>query len=266
MLGRLISGLRARPDAALAAPARNASVPAGTRAYAIGDIHGRADLLEDMVKLIRADAERHPSARRVAVFLGDFVDRGLESRQVIDLLLADPLPGFETVCLLGNHEHTMLEFLDDTMIGPAWLTYGGRETLYSYGVQLDRNLGEAERLAKAQADLRARLPASHRDFLRGLAASHAEGDYLFVHAGIRPARPIEQQEISDLIWIREEFLRSKVDHGKIVVHGHSISDQPEERANRIGIDTGAYATGRLTCLVLAGTTRHFMQTKTLPGL
>jgi serine/threonine protein phosphatase 1 len=263
MIGRFISGLRAKQDAA---PPRPASAPADTRVYAIGDIHGRADLLEDMIKLIRGDAARHGGGRRVAVFLGDYVDRGLESRQVIDVLLGDPLPGFETIHLLGNHEHTMLEFLEDTTIGPAWLTYGGRETLYSYGVLLDRQLDEAARLSKAQADLRARLPASHRDFLRGLAASHVEGDYAFVHAGIRPARPIEQQELSDLIWIRDEFLRSKADHGRIIVHGHSISDQPEERANRIGIDTGAYATGRLTCLVLAGTTRHFMQTKTLPGL
>lgn len=241
------------------APAR---VPPATRVYAIGDIHGRADLLERMEALIDADAVNAPE-RRVIIFLGDYIDRGLESAQVIDRLIETPQSGFERVFLCGNHEEAMLNFLENAADGPLWLGNGGDAALYSYGVRIKTALPYAERLATLQADLRTKVPASHLAFLRGLKRMHAEGDYLFVHAGVRPGVAIEAQSADDLIWIREPFLSARGDLGKIVVHGHTINadgEQPEIRPNRIGIDTGAYATGKLTCLVLEGESRRFLQT------
>ncbi|MBI3452117.1 MAG: serine/threonine protein phosphatase [Rhodospirillales bacterium] len=238
-----------------------AKAPAGSCVYAIGDIHGRADLLADLHERIVRDAARRSARRKVVVYLGDYIDRGYESRQVIDLLLDRPLAAFERVHLIGNHEQSMLTFLDDLAIGPAWLQYGGLEALFSYGIVVDRGAGdEGARLAKAQKELRAKLPQRHLEFLKSLARMHIEGDYLFVHAGIRPGVPLERQDERDLLWIRDEFLASTADHGKVVVHGHSISERPELRRNRIGIDTGAFATGRLTGLVLEGTRQDIIDT------
>jgi serine/threonine protein phosphatase 1 len=239
-----------------------ASVPHGTRVYAIGDIHGRLDLLRDLHEQIRDHAREYPVARDVLVHIGDYIDRGYQSRQTLDYLLDSPLPGFETVHLLGNHERTLLEFLDDISVGPGWLRYGGRETLFSYGIDWDRDLaGGEECLLRIQSELRNKLPERHRRFLSGLPLTHEEGDYLFVHAGIRPGVPLHRQAAEDLLWIRDEFLASTADHGKIVVHGHSISEIPELRSNRVGIDTGAFATGRLTCLVLEGNEQSFFSTQ-----
>lgn len=244
-----------------ASTSKEAKIPAGSRVYAVGDIHGRCDLLAELQGLITADRGSSSGQRCVLVYLGDYVDRGLESRDVIDRLLDAPLPGMETVHLQGNHERTMLDFLTDLSVGPAWFTFGGVETLLSYGISLDRSLAsDYERLAKAQGRLSERLPQRHRAFLERLALQHAEGDYLFVHAGIRPGVPLARQRSDDLLWIREPFLSSGANHGKVVVHGHSISPQPEVFANRIGIDTGAFMTGRLTCLVLEGTEHRFLQT------
>lgn len=236
------------------------SVPKGTRVYAIGDIHGRADLLREMHRKIREDFARAPVERPVVVYLGDYIDRGLDSRQVIDLLLDEPLDGFERVHLRGNHEDFMLRFLEDASLGHSWLLNGGDATIYSYGVgQGDAALPE-DRILHIQAALATALPSRHLDFLRGLSFSHVEGDYLFVHAGIRPAVPLEKQDPLDLMWIRDEFLHSTVRHSKVVVHGHSIQFTPEVKPNRIGIDTGAYATGTLTCLMLQNTHRDFLHT------
>jgi serine/threonine protein phosphatase 1 len=243
-----------------AAP-RRAAVPAGARVYAIGDIHGRADLLREMHGLIHADAAAHPAERRVVVYLGDYVDRGDESRQVIDLLLDEPLDGFESVYLLGNHERTMLDFLHDISVAQSWFLYGGIETLASYGVRLDRRMpSEAACYTQAQLDLRRTLPPRQLAFLHALKLLHSEGDYLFAHAGIRPGVALDAQDERDVIWIRGEFLDSAADHGKIVVHGHTITDSPETRPNRIGIDTGAFASGRLTCLALQDEWRGFLST------
>ncbi|MBI3710556.1 MAG: serine/threonine protein phosphatase [Proteobacteria bacterium] len=243
------------------AEARPAFVPAGSRVYAIGDIHGRADLLAELQDMIRADAAAQRARRLVVVYLGDYVDRGVEAGQVIDRLLASSLVGFETVHLLGNHERLMLDFLENAAVGPSWMMNGGVETLFSYGVGLDRSLKEErERLAKARAELERRLPARHLAFLHTLKMTHIEGDYLFVHAGIRPGVPLNQQSEADMLWIRKDFLNSRVDHGRMVVHGHSITEAPDERPNRIGIDTGAFATGRLTCLVLQDDKRSYLRT------
>jgi serine/threonine protein phosphatase 1 len=236
-----------------------AAVPAGTRVYAIGDIHGRLDLLRDLHARIREDAREYAAVRRVLVYIGDYIDRGYESRQTVDYLLDQPLPEFDTVHLMGNHERTLLDFLGDIGYGPGWLRYGGRETLFSYGIGWDRDLaGSEECLLRIQAELREKLPPAHLRFFSGLGMTHVEGDYLFVHAGIRPGIPIESQNADDLLWIRDDFLGSRAEHGKVVVHGHSIAETPELLPNRI--DTGAFATGRLTCLVLEENRQSFLST------
>ena len=238
-----------------------AATPAGTRIYAIGDIHGRLDLLLRLQTLIAADAARSSAPRRVLVYIGVYIDRGPDSAGVIDLLLDRPLPGFEIVHLLGNHEDTLLQFPDDMTVGPSWLTYGGVQTLESYDVEVPPGSWRDEReLRRLQGEVRKRVPRRHVEFMRSLPLIHVEGDYLFVHAGIRPGIPLDQQERDDLLWIRDEFLRSSADHGKIVVHGHTISEAPVLQPNRIGIDTGAFHTERLTCVVLDGTSRSFLHT------
>ncbi len=248
MLRRLF---RRRPHAGAHTPC----VPPGTRVYAVGDIHGALAVLVRMVGRIR---EERGAERRVLVFLGDYVDRGLDSRGVINFLVDDPAPGFETVFLKGNHDAWLLAFLDDPEAGPQWLGAGGQATLLSYGVSAaagPRDTAYFERLREAFTQA---LPPSHRTFLEGLARWHVEGDFAFVHAGIRPGVALEDQREEDLLWIRDEFLHDGRDHGRVVVHGHTLTQHPEVRPNRIGIDTGAYATDRLTCLVLEGTSRRFL--------
>jgi len=237
-----------------------ASAPPGSRVYAIGDIHGRADLLRDLHARILADAAAHPAGRRVVVYLGDYVDRGLDSRGVIETVMGDALPGFERVTLKGNHEDLMLRFLDDSGIAPSWFYNGGIATLFSYGIASRGEDGEQRSGSALQDELRRRLPAAHLDFLRNLALTHREGDYLFVHAGIRPGVALEKQAEEDLIWIREPFTASRADFGFTVVHGHTIVPDVETTPSRVGIDTGAYFSGKLTCLVLEGTGRTFLQT------
>lgn len=241
-----------------------AFVPEGARIYAIGDSHGcieklvrlHAAILEDSA---RADAAGPAAERRVAVYLGDYIDRGPGAREILDLLIEQPLAGFESVHLLGNHEAFMLRFLDEAGDPMAWLLNGGDATLRGYGVDsgdssMDLSGGEGLR-----AELARRVPRTHRAFLRTLGLHHVEGDYLFVHAGIRPGVAIEAQDPEDLIWIREPFLASSADHGKVVVHGHTPGQDPVIRANRIGIDTGACYGGRLTALVLEESRRRFVQ-------
>ena len=235
--------------------------PPGTRVYAIGDIHGRLDLLLRLHELIAADAARSRAQRRVLVYIGDYIDRGPDSAGVIDLLLDRPLPGFEIVHLLGNHEDTLLQFPDDITVGPSWLTYGGVQTLVSYLIDVSPgSRGDERELRRLQGEVRRRIPRRHVEFMRNLSLTHVEGDYLFVHAGIRPGIPLERQERDDLLWIRDEFLKSSEDHGRIVVHGHTISEAPDQQPNRIGIDTGAFHTGRLTCVALDGTSTAFLHT------
>lgn len=234
-------------------------VPPESRIYAVGDIHGRADLLADLHDIIRADAKTAP-ARRVIVYLGDYVDRGLQSREVVDLLLKRPLEDFENVYLKGNHEAALLDFLTDSRIGPNWIQYGGGATLLSYRVGLSGLETGGTDFIAAQKEFTDHLPPSHLSFYRELSLTHVEGDYFFVHAGIRPGISIDQQSPEDLLWIRDDFLDFTGDFGCVVVHGHTITDRPEMRDNRIGIDTGAFATGRLTCLVLEGDKRRFLTT------
>ena len=241
-------------------PAPRRTVPDRCRVYAIGDIHGRLDLLRTLEGLIRDDAAAAPEARKGVVYLGDYVDRGPDSRGVIEHLLAEPLAGFAAVHLIGNHESMMLDFLRDVAMGPGWMWNGGDATLESYGVAAPIGWSDRDQLEAARGGLSAALPPEHRSFLDRLVRSHREGDYLFVHAGIRPGVDLDTQDPNDLIWIREPFLDSTADHGVVVVHGHTITREPELRDNRIGIDTGAYGTGRLTSVVLVGDQARVIQT------
>ena len=242
-------------------PAREtSSVPHGTCVYAIGDIHGELGPLARLVAMVRRDASHAGAERRALVFLGDYVDRGLQSREVIEFLLDDPAPGFETVFLKGNHEAWVLAFLDDAGVGRQWLAAGGQGTLLSYGVSLPPGPRNADCLEALRASFAEAFPDAHRAFLNGLATLHVEGGYAFVHAGVRPGTPLKAQREEDLLWGVDGFVENPGDHGKIVVHGHSFAPEPVVARNRIGIDTGAYATGRLTCLVLEGTSRRFLST------
>jgi serine/threonine protein phosphatase 1 len=236
------------------------AIPAGNRLYAVGDIHGRADLLKALLVLIEDDAARHPSAAKRLIFLGDYVDRGPDSKAVIDLVLDAVPPGFEVVTLMGNHEEMMHRFLDDLSVARTWMMNGGDATLESYGVGAPSMFGGSGAFRRAQEEFDARLPARHREFLERLQVSYGAGDYLFVHAGVRPGVPLDRQSTDDLLWIRDEFLYSEAEFGKVVVHGHSISLDAEFRPNRIGIDTGAYRSGQLSCLVLQDATRDLLST------
>lgn len=235
-------------------------LPAGLRLYAIGDIHGRLDLLEALHESILADSEAHPSERRELVYLGDYVDRGGASKQVIDTLIEQPLEGFGAVHLMGNHEFFLHRFLDDPEIGDVWLMNGGETTLQSYGIEpWDDPPDGLERLDWLSRRFNEALPEAHRRFLDGLELSYQAGDYLFVHAGVRPGVPLDQQDPDDLLWIREPFLRSEAAFGKVVVHGHTPDVTPVERSNRICVDTGACYGGRLTAVALQGDERAFLQ-------
>ena len=228
-----------------------ARTPEGTRIYAVGDIHGRSDLLRALHGKILADAQASAATRRLVVYLGDYIDRGADSRGVIDLLIEGPPQGFTPVYLIGNHEEFLLRSLEDESAIRPWLMNGGQETCLSYGIDL--------RWGRLQEQLTAEIPAAHRNFLENLSYSHTEGDYFFAHAGVRPGVPLNQQEPRDLIWIREPFLSSEADHGRVVVHGHTPTSAPVFRHNRIGVDTGACYGGALTALALEDDRRAVIQ-------
>ena len=244
-----------RKDAANDKAGGQAAYPAGKRMYCIGDIHGRADLLDQLHGLIKADAAGFTGETQ-ALYLGDYIDRGDDSKRVIDTLLGDPLPGFEYIYLLGNHEHALLDFLLDPESMSGWLSWGGRETLASYGIQV--SLSPA--LPELRDTLERATPANHLNFYVNCQLHHQEGSYYFVHAGIRPGIALKKQRFEDQLWIRDPFTSSTRDHGAVIVHGHTISEEAELLPNRIGIDTGAYYSGVLTCLVLEGTEQRLLQT------
>ena len=244
-----------------AADQTNPAVPDGRRIYVIGDIHGRVDLVSKLHDLIRMDAAPvSDEISKTLIYLGDYVDRGLDSKAVIDLLLGSSMGSFETVHLKGNHEDALLRFLADESYGNDWFAIGGDATAISYGVRVPGALSSAKRREHIWRELRAQIPQGHLDFLTELALSHSVGDYFFAHAGVRPGIPLSQQLPQDLMWIRKDFLESSQNHGKVVVHGHSLFRKPESLPHRIGIDTGAFATNVLTCLVLEGTSRRFLAT------
>lgn len=231
----------------------------GWRAYAVGDVHGCLDLLDKLLAQIAADHAARPPARGLLVLLGDLVDRGPNSAGVVERVRTLTLAGFRVVALTGNHEEVLLRILHgegDQVTG--WLTYGGTETLQSYGLDPQEIAKLAP--AEAQARIAAAVPSADSTFLASLGDSFRFGDYLFVHAGIRPGIPLAQQSLTDLRWIREPFLSDLRDHGMTVVHGHTISERAERVGSRIGIDTGAYASGRLTALGIEGQERWLLDT------
>lgn len=237
-----------------------ARVPDGERIYVVGDIHGRSDLLSRIHHAIRTDIHDRPAPlKRTVVYLGDYVDRGPGSSEVLEMLSRVPLEGMKSVYLKGNHEDMMLRFIrgDDV---PNWLYNGGDATLASYGVVVTRMGPGPSMIKELRLRLQDAIPAAHVTFLENLQLMHVAGDYLFVHAGIRPGVPLDAQRPADLMWIREPFLVAKDTFGKCVVHGHTISMVPEVHPHRIGIDTGAFYSGRLTCLVLEGERVGFLQT------
>ncbi|WP_246152782.1 metallophosphoesterase [Sphingomonas montanisoli] len=239
-------------------------VPAGTRVYAIGDIHGRLDLLLPLLAHIKADNGAREAAEAHVVMLGDLVDRGPYSAETVEFVIS-ALPTFATFhILMGNHEESMLRALDpaDDQTGNLWLKFGGYETLASYGVPVSLLGGEDLPAADVLAQY---VPMRHRAYLKGLGDTARFGDYLFVHAGIRPGIPIDAQDQVDMHWIRRDFLDHKGDLGAYVVHGHTISSTPDMQANRIGIDTGAYRSGTLTALGLEGDSRWLIKASVIDG-
>jgi serine/threonine protein phosphatase 1 len=212
-----------------------------------------------MVAAIRRDLEAHPVQSALTVTLGDYVDRGPDSRGVIERLMRNPFPT-SLVALKGNHEALFESFLDDPPVAGQWRRLGGLETLHSYGVSV-ASLMMGKDYEKAAEALRAALPPAHLEFVRSLWTSLSVGKYFMCHAGVRPGIPLERQSEEDMLWIREEFLSSRADFGKIVVHGHTPTESPEVLPNRINIDTGAFMTGRLTCAVLSKGRPRFLSTK-----
>ncbi len=224
-----------------------ARTPDGERVYAIGDIHGRADLLAKVQAKIDAHRDANPIANAYEIYLGDLIDRGPQSREVIDLLIARA-KSIPTIVLAGNHEEIFLRALSEPAVFADWLTYGGRETLLSYGVSLPTAPGEAAHL-RVMREMGEKIPPEHIAFIGALPLMHVCGDYLFVHAGLRPNTPLAEQRREDLLWIRRDFLSFKGRFPRKVVHGHTPAAAPEVLRNRVNIDTGAYVTGKLTCLV-----------------
>lgn len=226
------------------------------RIYAVGDIHGRADLLDKLLEKIVRDASQTPATQSL-VFVGDYIDRGSDSRGVIERLLDAP-EGFETHYLRGNHDQALLDFLENPSSYRTWRRFGADETLLSYDVEPPAQ--DETAVALARDELAEKLPASHLRFLQDLQPFVQIGAYHFVHAGVRPGLSLEDQSLEDMMWIRDEFLNCEDDFGKVIVHGHTPGERPVCRSNRIGIDTGAFATNCLTAVVLDGVGARFLNT------
>jgi serine/threonine protein phosphatase 1 len=232
--------------------------PEGRIGYAVGDIHGRADLLQNVRSVLTNEAAAfHSGDKPILVFLGDYVDRGPGTREVVDLLMND-FGAFETYFLRGNHEQGMLDSLTDPTKMRPWLQYGGMETLVSYGVRpppLGASAAQLEAVGRALSDA---LPPEHRQFLERLAPYAEIGGYLFVHAGVDPEKTLEEQTEGDLLWIRDRFLSDERALSHVIVHGHTPTEEPVRTYRRIGLDTGAYATGRLSVARFEGRNVAFM--------
>ena len=256
MLNRLRTLLGPAPSGPLPA------IPPGERVYAVGDIHGRLDLFEAAIAAIEADDAACRPAQTTVILLGDLIDRGPDSAGVIAAARAWGERRAVRI-LLGNHEEMLLGALDSNEVMRHFLRFGGRETVLSYLAEPD--LYHRAELAEARALMEAAIPADDLEFIRSFEDTIAVGDYLFVHAGIDPETPLDAQRTGDLRWIREPFLSHPGSFGPVVVHGHTITDKPHIRHNRIGLDTGAYRSGRLTALGLQGTQRWLIEAQDNDG-
>ena len=255
MIPRFLQALsrRRQPDAE-ARP----STPKGVAVYAIGDIHGRLDLLGPLLQTIGEEANGR--AKTIVVGLGDYVDRGLDSRGVVEILLElAARPGIEARFLRGNHDQILLDFLADHSLGPYWCRVGGRETLFSYGVEAPATRKHMEAWLAARDAFAANMPERHLGFFQDLSFSFTCGDYFFAHAGAQPGTPLEEQTERDLMWIRKPFLDDESRFDRIVVHGHTPAEEAHADHRRIGLDTGAYMTGVLTACCFEGEARRLIQ-------
>ncbi|MBU2340584.1 MAG: serine/threonine protein phosphatase [Alphaproteobacteria bacterium] len=238
------------------APAQLPAVPEGERYYVVGDVHGRLDLFDALRQAIEEDDRASPQASSTVVLLGDLVDRGPQSAGVI--AAAREWQGMRPLrCLAGNHEEMFLESFEDKDVLRHFLKHGGRETIMSYGIS--RKELDALTLGELRDEMKRLIPREHRAFLQSFDDMVIAGDYVFVHAGVDPSRAIDDQSRSDLLWIRERFLRHADPLSHVIVHGHTIFEDIEDRGHRIGIDTGAFRTGVLTALVLDGTQQRYIQ-------
>ena len=246
MLTRLRALFAAPPSGPLPA------VPAGQRIYAIGDVHGRLDLLEALIAGIEADDLARGGADTTVILLGDLIDRGPASAGVV-AAVQDWGQRRRVRNLMGNHEEMLLAAMDSDTVLRSFLRFGGRETVLSY--LPDPGVYHRASLSETRALMHSAIPAAHLEFIRGFEDMITVGDYLFVHAGIRPGVALSDQQSQDLRWIRDPFLGHSDPFGHVVVHGHTIFNEPDVGHNRIGLDTGAYRTGQLTAMGFEGTQR-----------
>lgn len=239
-------------------PSPQAAIPDGQRVYAIGDIHGRLDLLSALAATIEKDNRSSGPAHTTIILLGDLVDRGPHSAGVLGF--AEAWQNRSNIRILaGNHEEMLLEAAQHESVLRHFLRHGGRETLLSFG--LSPHQYRSAELSELALWIEENIPTRTLDFIRTFEDQIEIGDYLFVHAGIQPETPLPEQSLQDLRWIREPFLSYNEAHSHIVVHGHTITREPEDNGIRIGIDTGAYCHGRLTALVLEGTRRRYLEAR-----
>ena len=239
---------------------RSGMVPDGAVVFAVGDIHGRFDLLQKLMTKLSGEVRQNQYEDVHLIFLGDYIDRGFDSKSVLDYLARMEWGRVKPVFLLGNHEQTMLDFLERPDVGARWIEYGGRGTLISYGVQVPENRADMAAWEAASAALKKAMPKSHVDFLKGLQSFHEFGNCYFVHAGIDPARSLSEQTDEDRLWIRDKFLSSSKKFEKVIVHGHTPEEQPTWNGRRIGVDTGAYITNTLTAVRICGSEVDFITT------
>jgi serine/threonine protein phosphatase 1 len=235
----------------------------GRLVYAVGDVHGRLDVLGPLLRDIAQDAvAAGPDEKPLLIFLGDYVDRGPESRGVVDLILQMMTwPKFEVRALKGNHEEALLQFLDQPSFGQTWMEHGGAATLASYGVQPPAQRTDSDAWIPVRDAFAEALPPPHRAFYENLELMIDQGDYAFVHAGVRPGVALRDQSERDLLWIRQEFLAERGRFEKVIVHGHTPTEAPQLTPTRLGVDTGAYATGVLTAVRLHHDDQQIMQAK-----
>ncbi|EJN03173.1 metallophosphoesterase family protein [Phyllobacterium sp. YR531] len=236
---------------------KHARGPDKLRVYAIGDVHGRLDLLQEMHRLIHIENQKSPPFDWIVVHLGDYVDRGLQSRGVIDFLIDGQRKNHRILALTGNHDAGFLDFLNTGDTYGLFARHGGRQTALSYGVNIDFNNDQS--IASGREALKKAVPTAHIDFIRRLPRSMVFGDFFFCHAGIRPSVDLDRQDPEDLIWIRSEFLDDMRLQAKVIIHGHTPATEVEVRPNRINLDTGAYASGRLSAIMIDGSNKSFLE-------